>query len=176
MSRLKRYEDNKSLIFHLARKFYLRFGGELDEIIAQAIYLFIVASQRYKRRAGAKFSSWVSTRIWGGLIDFHKNRWKHPQPLLEDLITNKIIVEPYYSDRTVRFMTELWDMIGEDARLVVKYVLEPPDQSLKGMLLRRTGKRVERRAIRKYLTHKKGWSHDRVDDSFWDLRKALTSN
>jgi len=166
------YEDVRDLIFFQARRFYLRYGGELDEIVGQALFIYVKASLKFKFRQGTKFSSYIANRIWKGLIDFYKRRFRNPQPLLEDLITERIISIPSYSDKAVKFKVELFDRITPDARFIVKKIFEP-DHKLKCILRYKRGKRIERRAIRQYLTKHRNWTHSRVDTAFWRLQKAI---
>ncbi len=172
------YEDVRKLIYFKAKQFYMRFGGEFEEIVGQALLIYIQASLKFKFRHGIAFSAYISRQIWKGLIDYHKKLWLRPQPYLEDMITQKIISIPSYSDRAIWFRVDLNDSITRDARFIVKIVLDP-DSELRNILLRTKGKhkkkghRVERRALREYLIKKRNWTEGKVDSAFMKLQKAL---
>lgn len=168
----QKYDDVRKLIYYQARRFYLRYGGDFDDIVGQSLLIFIQASLKFKLRHGNKFSSYIANKIWHGLIDYHKKYWKHPQPLLEDIVTERFISIPSYSDRAMKFKIELVDSLGQNARLVVRHIFNP-DRKLKAILRYKEGKRIERRAIRQYLIKHRGWTHNRVDNAFWELQKAL---
>lgn len=171
-----RYSDVHKLIFSQVKKFYYQFGGDFEELVGQALLIFIVQGKRWNTRRGSQFSTWMMNKIWRGLIDANKKRWRHPEPYIEDLIAEKLWSSPTYSDRGTRFRVELYDRIGEDAQQVVDLILRPKQEVLLKYIFAKTeGKKTERRALRRYLTLYKKWPDKRVDNAFWEIQSAIRS-
>lgn len=169
------FNDVRSLILYISHKFHKRYGGDFEEHLGQATYVFIKSAHEFDFEKSSEFSAYISSKIWNGLIDFNKKRWKFPEFYLEEALTLKLFEIPTYSDSYVRFLTDLYDSITNDAQIVVQCVLNP-DKRLQRMIRQTNGRRPERRAIRRHLVYHHNWNEDRVDDAFCSISVALRNN
>lgn len=172
MSRLQQwldtetYNDVRGWIQTIVSKFQRKYGGDYYELLAEANFLFALHLKDYDPERSS-LTYFLEQRIRGGLIDYNKKKWKHPEAYIEELHPSTFI-----SRRQHTFLVDLLDSIGRDARTVVQKILQP-DPILMMILQRKDGLRAARRGLREYFNSKHSWSQDRIDDAFWDLTVSL---
>ena len=173
------YDDVRLWIFDIVHQYAKRYGGDFHELIGEANYLFVVNLPEFDPAKGS-LTNFLRLKIWYGLQDTDKRGKRHKdwkQELsIEDFPNEEWMlkyVKPCFSHRALEFMLDLFSTIGEDGRQVVSSLLYP-DEKLAKILLSKNGWRIERRALRDYLSKYHKWDEDRIDDAFWSITQALT--
>ena len=69
-----RYEESKGLIYNTAYKFWLLYGGELDEYTSVGHLAFMKAVNTYEE-GRTKFTTWLRITIWQQLNDHKDSEW-----------------------------------------------------------------------------------------------------
>ena len=172
MGRLKQYvaecayEDMRGLITEVTKRFIKKHGGDFYEHLAEANYRFAIALDDYDPNR-AQFTTFIWHRIYGGLCDYRKRRWRKPELYIEELVEHDWSIRKNYN-----FLVDFMDMLDKDARIVVRHVMQP-DLTLRMILDQKQGLRAARRGLREYLRLKYRWGYNRIDDAFWDITSAL---
>ncbi len=66
------YDNVKYLIFKIVWKFKGRYGGNFEELLAEANLLYILAYDTHDETLSA-LSTWLYTKIWKGLLSNLRN-------------------------------------------------------------------------------------------------------
>lgn len=166
------YSDVRSLLDKLVRSHKRRYGGNYDDLRADANSLFVEAYDSFDDNKG-DFFTWVKYFVWIRLLYARRlqlRETKRYEDYDPDFVGRN---DPNYFN-----LDEFLDGLSEDAAYVVRMALNPPKKIVR-MLTRgeRTGGTRGRpkemgHAIREYLT-KIGWTFRRVATSFNEIRKAL---
>lgn len=140
------------------------YGGDFDEMMAEASYLFIAA---YNDWDGiVPFTTWVSNWIRWSLIDQLRIRIGHQAryTYVDDEVLTRNINNWQPAD--------LLEELSTDAAMVVKLVLETPAE-IASIIEGKGGQpRNYRSTIRSYLISL-GWTAKQISDSFAEIRAAL---
>lgn len=145
------YERHSKFIRKLTSKFYSRYGGDWEELHAEALWWFVKACQTWKASRGP-LNKHISFRIWTGLLELRRTKARQQLLDIEDAPTESIA-------RHSTSFIDLYDELSDDAKTVVRHVLRP-DLDLALMMGTREGFRAERRALREYL---KDWEPKRFN-------------
>lgn len=168
------YDELKLWIYDITHRFHRQYGGEFTEHLSQANFIFVQSLENYEP-GRSSLTYYLSQKIWHGLLDANKTQWrrhnKHPLVSLDTSWETGSLSYAYAYPAST-FLTDLSDEITRDARKVVRKILNP-DKTLVGMLLRREGYMVERRALMAYFQFKYKWTERRIENAFWSIQQAL---
>lgn len=156
------WDMHEGLVIGTAYKFYRNYGGDLQEITADAYYLFTDACQTYEEKAPLGY--WIGVRVWWGLIDERKQKLRRRQrEISTDSPPEQTYTEPLNFD--------WWNGLSTDAREVVEVALNPPPDV---MCLRpvRTCKDISQYMIQRYLQDC-GWTRRRVREAFKEVKQLV---
>ncbi len=163
------YEDVELLIYDTVWGFINVHGGDFEEFVAQANLYYIIAYDLFEEKEGVKFSTWVVWCIKKGLLNLkafllESNKYSQKQ-YLDDFI---------YEERSVDASTlfELVESIGEDSKLLIKMILDPPTAFAHTIKDKGTYSFQCRVALKKYLGTL-GWTAARIKESFEEIRQVL---
>jgi len=145
--------DVEKLIIHTARRFWQRYGGDLDELISEANEWFMVAYDSFDPERSS-FSHWVSLIVYRGLQQTLKQTTKRASFLGE-----RIEYEPEARhDFNIKM---LMIDLSDDAKLVMGLFLKTNIQT--------------KSKLTKALT-KLGWSKLRIQIAFDEITKLISGD
>jgi len=157
------YLDMDNLICDIVWKFIKRYGGEFDELKAEANFLFISAVESYQKTKG-KLTTWLHHRIWRGLQDSAKTeRAQTHFELYEELVSDK------HHSNLFLILNEL----GDDGRTIIKIIFEPPEGITDKDLETGFKSYKTRMYLKNYLSSKLGWTGKRIKESFTEIRQII---
>ena len=165
------YFDVENLIYNIVWKFKNCYGGDFEELVAEANLLYIYAYNSHNKKT-SKFSTWVYFCIWKGLIDFinflkEKNKYGRVF-LLEEL---ECFQENFISSSET--FVELIDEVGEDSKTIINLIMNLPKDLQNNILQRGGHPHNVRIPIRNYLSSKLGWTGKRIKESFDEIKKVI---
>jgi len=163
------YADVEDTIEIAVRKFVRRYGGDYDEIRAEANWFFLEAYYDYEADRGASFATWVQYRITMRLLDQYRTRLYKLSLAKDDPRRQRESVQ-----RPQSFY--LWDFVDgltEDGAFLVGLLFNMPAE-IKLTLLQLEGDNPAYyyAAIKEYLMDL-GWDVDRVLDAYVEVRERL---
>ena len=156
------WDLHEGLVIGTACKFYRNFGGDLQEITADAFYLFTTACQSYKDKAPLGY--WIGRRVWWGLLDERRQklrRRRHEQASASP-------PERSYEDS---HDYDWQDDLSNDAKEVVEAALQPPPDVV-CLRSERPHKDVSRHMIERYFRDC-GWTRKRVRKAFREVEQLV---
>lgn len=160
------YIDVEKLIYATVWKFKRKFGGDFEELVAEANFIYVLAFDSYKESRAA-FTTWLCFCIWRGLqnhIRFIREKNKYTKILpLEQCPNREFVIEK------PSFFFEMLDEFGEDSKTIIKLVFNPPEE------LKKESNHSFKVDIRIYLSTKFGWTGRRIKESFEEIGKVITS-
>lgn len=161
------YLDVQKMIFKVAHTYSHRNGLPFDEVLSAAHFVFMRAFH-YRYRPKGKPASF-STRLYNSLNwelrDFLKKESKH-QGHLE---INEEIVGAQEYDANFRVMLDT-EQLSEDAKAIVALVLDRSEELTPLLRWQNVqGKKGYLAALEEHLSDL-GWTVDRVQESFAELR------
>lgn len=158
------YADVEKLIAKTCWQFAKRFGGDVEELIADANTHFMRAYMAASFDSSkSKFSTWVRTIVWRGLISDARHNRRHRVEMDLDLLEGAC-------ERPT--IDALFEDISEDARIVVALAIQTPDALYDVAMARGGCPRNFRGAIRDYLEGLR-WTAERITESFAEIKDAL---
>jgi hypothetical protein len=164
------HEDVHGLIVDTAVKFARQYGGEVDELVAEAQLLFMKNWRRYNPDCGS-FSNFIRYYTWKGLLDTARK-------VAKDRARCVSMPRAELDRAAVADRATLGARLGElsaDAQYVASLALRPPPD----VRLSAAGRRgMEhpgsiRRAMIEFLEDM-GWAGARVAEAFAEVKEALT--
>ncbi len=165
------YRDIRNLIFDTVWKFQKQYGGDFDEMVAEAnlIYMKCFISHNPNK---SRFSTWLRFHLWKGLIDFKRfireeNKYVRIERF-EEIENFHLYPAPSY--------IPLWDLVSElsnDAKTIVSLILEPPGIMQSAALRKGTAPCNIKRALQIHLSYILGWSANQIKDSFQEITTVL---
>ncbi len=157
----------RNLIRQRVWKLSKKYGGDFEELFAEASVIFIAAYESYPaHNPPCGFTTWLTNQVYWGLEDELRGRVrtsKKFEPADPDQIQAKNRDwEP----------ASLLEELGSDARMVVELVIETPAEI--DQIIRAKGgeARNVRSTIRDHLRGI-GWTAARIAESFCEIRHAL---
>lgn len=157
------YIDVEKLIYDTAHKFRKRYGGDLEEIISQANYLFVMSYYHNYKQINISFTSRVRHYIWHGLLSDLRKEHLSKRYREQDII--------FHTGPKLGFV-ELLDEVGNDAKNVINLILDTPEELLTIITDKRCSPKQSRTVIKEHLK-KIGWSLDRIRNSFNEITRAV---
>ena len=165
------YWDIKNLIFDTVWKFQQRYGGDFDEMVAEANLIYIQAFLSHNPNK-SQFSTWLRFILWKGLIDFKRfirEENKHIK------IEHFEEIENFYSYPAPLYIP-FWDLVSglsDDAKTIVQLILEPPEIMQSAALKKGTAPCNVKRALRIHLSYILGWSANQIKESFAEITAVI---
>lgn len=158
----------RGIIEQAALDFYLRYGGDLQEIKSEAVEYFYTAYDSYDSSKRAKFTTWLYAKVWNGLLDSQKKMiWRQKLLGAPVELTDEIPREESTFDLSV-----FTENMTEDAKHVVNTVISCPDK-LKEKIKKRDNGLAMRKRVREYLMEQEGWGRSRIAETFEEITEAL---
>jgi hypothetical protein len=156
------YEDVKMLIYKTVHGFIKRYGGDFDELMAEANYSFVRNTPKHDESKGP-YIAYVKFSIWNDLLSLQRASRRHCHSELNDNTSSTV---------SPSRIPEIIEDLPSDAKFVALLVLEAPEE-LATMMLNEGGRpRGARRAIKQYLSNL-GWTAEQVKRSFEEIGEAL---
>lgn len=124
------YPSIKRMIYKAAHKYSLSFGISLEDMQAQAHFLYVRALYRFDSTKRTKFSTFLHTVLHNGLITYGKKEIKQDGPeryhgiCTEDgeQLDSLVDVADELADRRLA-LAELYSSLSQDERELVELVL-----------------------------------------------------
>jgi hypothetical protein len=155
------WDLHEGLVLGTACKFYRQYGGDLEEIKADALYHFAEACQDYEERSPLGY--WIGQKVWWGLLDERKQLRKRR--------THEAAAALPDSSYEQRHDLDWRDGLTEDAKTIVEATLDPPPD-VQILLSARAYKPVAKHVLKKYLRDC-GWSQRRIHRAFREVEQLV---
>jgi hypothetical protein len=171
------HEEVNGLVIDTALQFSKAYGGETDELVAEARLLFMKCYWRYVnhyRKTGSNdgtFTHYIRMKIWYGLLDNARRIARRRKRLTPGVDLSALSARQGSSFTPEAFVANLSD----DAAYVARLALDPPTP----VRQRAASKRGEqapssiRAAVVEFLKDV-GWGAGRIRTTFREIREALT--
>jgi len=166
------YEDVRDLIFETCWKFQKGHGGDIEELIAEANKLFVLAYNSYNSEK-SQFTTWVVTSIKNGLKRFVQTEWRQSHASLARIKEHN----PSKYERTEPFsVLDLLDEMEKDAHIILQLFLDTPREVFEDAVC--SGKKPKhiQVCIRRRLGNRlrqMGWTIRRITESFDEIAKVI---
>ena len=165
--------DMQNLIYKIVWRFKNRYGGEFEQLLAQANLLFVLAYDSHnKNKAG--FSTWIHHCLITGLLDFKKliNQENKYTRILQFSTINHLQESSYQQS----YFFELLDELGEDSKQIIKLILNPPAELMEIIFEKdKYNPRTFKAELGFYL-FSLGWTGRRIKESFNEIREVINNN
>jgi len=163
------YYDVRDLIYSVCHKFRRQYGGDFEELFAQALVLFVdKAYDGYDDDSSTKFSAYVWFTIHRGLMDEYRRNIRRKNSLPQEPLLDM----PVHNERFD--FDDFFYEASEDCKLVASLVLMPPDELETEFVFdwdwTVTGCK---QAIRDYLMNFFEWTPRRISRAFRELTEEL---
>lgn len=156
-----RYEESKGLIWNTAYKFWLLYGGELDEYTSVGHLAFMKAVNTYEEEKSS-FITWLRITIWQQLNDHKDSEWVARKYRATDMVMETF--NPPFLD--------LLDELDEDATELVRLILETPMELQRLIEIEGNTMRGVKPALVEHM-RSQGWSGARTGRAFQTIKGKL---
>lgn len=167
------YEMVQPIIERTVRKFWLQYGGNLDDLLANANTAFMRAwhANRGGYRGNHKnFAYAVKRWVWALMFDEYRSNVNRAVRYGETIHDEFI---DQHADNKEYKLLELLDSLGEDAKIIAGLVIDTPPELLRTICNKGGEPRNWRSTIREHL-RACGWGAARVSAAFADISAAVT--
>jgi DNA-directed RNA polymerase specialized sigma24 family protein len=168
------YEDVRLLVYRIVHKFAACYGFTFDDLITHAHLAYVKAYEAYTTskpapgKKKAKFSSFMYFWVTTDLITYVNKEKRHRHNELEESM-----VEGYTPDARP-FLEQLEEELSEDASLVVRLVLDTPEEfSATCHWCAAKNPIGMRRSVSEYLKNH-GWARERIEEAFLEIRQIIS--
>ena len=161
------YEDCVNLIRSTVWSFMCKYNkhpNEFDDWMSVANEFFMEAYKSYKSEA-SKFTAWVRTKVWYGLV------WKNWLELKHTHINAARPPRPSNHQDELSLI-DLLDELNEDAKNLILLMRSAPEDLER--LFKRSKKRPARKSVFQYLKQA-GWTRANIQNAFNSLKGLLTN-
>lgn len=117
------YAEVREAVVGTARKFQARYGGDSQELLAQANLLFVTAVRDYLPDRG-QFLPWLRFRVWTGLAEMTREELRRHKSRNSGLDVDTI------PRKAPSGLTALLVDLSNDARALIALLLDPPPAAL----------------------------------------------
>lgn len=160
------YADTVGLLKFICRRFMRAYGGDFEELFAEANYYFIVAYDSFDPTRSS-FSNWAARRVWYGLSRARQKEGAKASQISPDTDPDAIgRMPPGDPVKEIK-----GDLTGE-ARMVVNLILSAPPE-IAELFERRGGRPIHYRAAIRYYLGRRGWPPEKIRDIFAEIREVL---
>jgi DNA-directed RNA polymerase specialized sigma24 family protein len=163
------YYDLEQVIYKIIWNHIKKYGGDFEELKAEANLIYILAYDSYQETIG-NITTWICFCLRTGLINHCKNKSKQ-LPIHSELYNN-IIDKKSFSPS---YLLETFDEIHTDSKTIFEIILYPP----KGLSNEDLEKGFKAHKTRIYLRNylkKLGWTGKRIKESFTEIKRILNDN
>lgn len=170
----KRYHEVERYIRSTCWKFHKRYGGELDELIADANLIFTTYAgiwDEWERRGRMKFRIAICNMLWRRM---HYRGALRPARRAAKLKRHDLTEADVATEDRNDFDVHEWaKTLSADAAFVVQAVMEVPIELRSYLMMREKNTGLAfRSAVREYLKEM-GWAASRIISSFKEIKEAL---
>jgi hypothetical protein len=142
--------------------FFKRHGGDIDELMSAGLVGYVQAAGGYDPSRGARFDTWVRTKVWAALMQHRRKEGEHRERWQQG--DDKFDWEKVPQGGSRFKIEEFLSNLAGDALTLAKLVLDSPpemaqvvtDGDLWGDVLRGMG-----------------WSVTQINQACVEIRKAL---
>ena len=173
----KVWGEVEHLVTHICNLFRTKHGGDPEDLQDTAVQVFVDVYRSW-REGEAPFTSFLSTCIYRRLLD-EKRKNLRINPIRIDRgsvkygeLEQSLQIED--TSRTFNY-SEFLEEMTEDARIVVKLVLETPPEISKIIEGKGGHPKNVRSTIRQYLLQL-NWTYSRINESFSEIAKVCCDN
>lgn len=159
------YEDVELLVYKTARDVWRRCGGDIEELLSEARYLFCVAYDSHDQEKG-ELTTWVVWKVRSGLLTLRKKqkrlfREKKVEP--EILNTFRKKEKHSFNVKELRPFT----------RMVVSLALSPPREvKLNALYNGGLSPKMIKKGLFAFLKQM-GWPVKKINEAFLEIKEAL---
>lgn len=163
------YENNRLLIFKVCHKMSDRYFISFEDALGEAHAIFLNAYANYDPDRGAKFSSWLQSRLQWDLTTWMQNEY------IERFNDDLEQAQQVHAPAQQFFAEDLTFGMSDTAKLIIRIVLNTPKELMRILKWERAeGRNDIKRCLREYMAHL-GWSPGEVNEGFREIRKALNN-
>lgn len=162
-------------INNIIRRFHFRYGGDIEELKAEANLMFVLAFDSYDEIKKIPFIGWVSFCIWKHLLNYIKKEYKQKFISLDNQINdentfNSIISKtPYHPF----YLTELLDELHNDSKFIIRLLFNPPEKLKQRILNKGTKPKNVRIGLKEYLREDLDWLGKQIKISFQEIKRTI---
>ncbi len=163
------YKDMQNLINQATWQFCDRYGGDFEELRAEANLTFVQTCKTHKENKGA-FSTWLRWCIWKELLNHAVALYKQTHNTISD--SEKIETRKSKTNQSFSPL-ELLDGLREDTKTVICLIWNPPKE-LKNVKTNGEHPCHMKVVLRNYLFDL-GWTGRRIKESFEEIGRVINA-
>ncbi len=165
---LEDYNNTRKLVGHIVRKVQYRYGGDCEEMMADADEYWWRAYTTYDSTRGTDLKTWIYWQVWGHLTTEKRREKVHNVTQYERLQGDEQIVQHQFD------MGKLMLRLSSEAQQVVLLTVDLPIPivKIKCSVNNPTFHDRKREAIKQYLRNC-GWNRKQIDGVFQEIAEAL---
>jgi len=157
------------LIKKISFEFSRKSGLHYEDIESQAYLIFCEATHDYDPSKKCKFSTWLYIKLQQGLVRFVMKEKKHFKFICEQTKEQiKDTKKHIYHNLEQRFM-ESYHSFSDEARLIVKVILNAPDELVESFVT----KSKTKKALLNWITAQYGLNIKKVNYAFNEIKSSL---
>jgi hypothetical protein len=162
------YENSRLLIFKVCHRMSDRYYVPFEDTLGEAHAIFLNAYSNYDPTRGAKFSTWLQSRLKWDLTTWLQNEYAERLNVDLDQAANVACSQGH-----LFFLSDLLFGLSDTSKLIIRLVLNTPSELTRIMKWERAeGRNDIKRNLREYLAHL-GWGPREVNKGFREIRRAL---
>lgn len=115
------YNKLRGLVAHTAYLFRNRYGGELQELIAEANLAFVLAYGRYDPNKGACMGTWIRYYVWRHLTEMRR-RDRSVRGPMKDVYNEEVLAPQRFNVNTI------CAEVGASAAQAIRLILQNPNR------------------------------------------------
>jgi len=162
--------DVESLIRKTVWRFIHTYGGDFEELYAEACSMYIDIYDTFDEDLGA-FSTWLYQRVFYGLLDKLRRTASRNASLPREHDTSVVDNAPARQVNNYR-LVEIYHDLSDEAKEVCKLVLDLPRTISYEADSRGGTTSCVRGAIRQFLLGA-GWVNEQISETFEEIKEAL---
>jgi DNA-directed RNA polymerase specialized sigma subunit len=165
------YKNMQKLIAKAAWDFWSVYGGDIDDVIAQANLIFIDAFSTYDS-SRSEITTWLTFKIKKGLLDYMRSGNLRES---SNIKIDSVFAETYPASKKDISIMEFLDELNEDAHVVLQLFFETPSEVL--VDIQNSSRRIDhaRAHIRRRLMNRlrqMGWTVKRMNKAFGMIKSV----
>lgn len=170
------FEDHQKQIFGIVHNFIRKFGGDFDELVAEANLMFMKAFNEFDPEK-SKFSTYLHTVIYNRLLDLLYADQRHRMMSLDNETADGTTYASQVPDahRSNFSFVDFAQGLSKDASTVLQLLDNSPEELAVLAIGKGGHPRNWRSSIREYLADVVGWNTTRIAKSFLEIQGALNS-
>lgn len=189
------YEDLQKMIYYTVHRFVQRYGGDFDELFAEANRIFVEACGRYDPARGHAITTYIYCSIHRGLCSLCWRERKRLNGSIE--IPLSVLIKSHSSENanhgsdfehdldlqawfaahtqeTTDDIKILLSDVSDDCKNIVYLLFEPPED-LSNEIYEYPTPELQRACLEEYLRFKLKWAQQRIENTFNEIREVLAS-